>query len=105
MPTHPTPPRHAPDPVRVEALLRRLANGGPQTPREVAGRIGIEELCLRTWLAEQAAHGDVTYDPRAGTFSLTPEQACRLADGPFTQTENPTRRSVDMTDVQVKSFD
>ena len=82
MPAHQT----TPDPATVEALLRRLVDGGPQTPREVAGRTGIEEPCVRTWLAEQAARGCVTYDPQAGTFSLTPEQAC--------QTENPTRRSV-----------
>ena len=35
---------------------------------------------MREWLAAQAASGFVTYDAKAGTFTLSPEQAAVFAD-------------------------
>lgn len=61
-------------------LYRALARGGPQTPRELAERTGIEERHARDWLCGQAARGYVIYDPEAETFALSPEQAACLAD-------------------------
>lgn len=105
MTTDATAPALVPDPANVEALLERLASdlgaalvcaataighrlglfralarGGPQTPREVAERTGIEERHAREWLCGQAARGYVIYDPNAATFALSPEQAACLAD-------------------------
>lgn len=105
MTTPTTSPHLVPDPGNTESLLHRLdvdfgaalacagvvighrfgiyralADGGPQTLRELAGRTGIEKRYAREWLCEQAGRGYVTYDARAETFALTPEQAACLAD-------------------------
>jgi len=61
-------------------LYRALADGGPQTPGDVARRTGTTERYVREWLASQAAGGYVTYDPGEGTFSLSEEQAFALAE-------------------------
>ena len=61
-------------------VYRALADGGPQTPRELAERTGLGERRLREWLSEQAARGHINYDPCAQTFSLAPEQDACLAD-------------------------
>ena len=61
-------------------LYRGLAEGGPQTPAELAIRTGTEERYVREWLYGQAAGGYVSYDPAESRFSLTPEQAACLAD-------------------------
>ncbi|HZQ87437.1 MAG TPA: class I SAM-dependent methyltransferase [Acidimicrobiales bacterium] len=63
-------------------LYKGLAEGGPQTPAELATRTGTAERYVREWLLAQAAGGYVTYegddaDPR---FYLTEEQAFCLAD-------------------------
>ncbi|HKA56748.1 MAG TPA: class I SAM-dependent methyltransferase, partial [Candidatus Binatia bacterium] len=43
-------------------------------------RTGTAERYVREWLAAQAAGGYVTYDPAAGRYALSEEQAFALAD-------------------------
>jgi SAM-dependent methyltransferase len=59
-------------------LYRGLAEGGPATPGELAGRTGTYERYVAEWLAGQAAGGYVEYTD--GRYWLTPEQALALAD-------------------------
>ncbi len=61
-------------------LYKALAEAGPSTPVELAGRTGTQERYVREWLVNQAAGGYVEYDPAVGKFSLSPEQAAALAD-------------------------
>jgi 2-polyprenyl-3-methyl-5-hydroxy-6-metoxy-1,4-benzoquinol methylase len=61
-------------------LYKGLAEGGPQTPAQLAKRTGTAERYVREWLCNQAAGGYVTYDSLAGRFYLTEEQAFALAD-------------------------
>ena len=49
-------------------------------PRELAERTGSATRYVDEWLRGQAAGGYVEYDPQAGTYSLTPEQAFALTD-------------------------
>jgi SAM-dependent methyltransferase len=61
-------------------LYRALADAGPATPRELAGRTGTSERYVKEWLSAQAAGGYVSYDPGSGRFGLPPEQAVALTD-------------------------
>src|ERR1700691_1950407 len=61
-------------------LYKALAAGGPQTSGELAKRTGTAERYIREWLSAQAAGGYVTYDPDAGKFHLSEEQAFAMAD-------------------------
>jgi SAM-dependent methyltransferase len=61
-------------------LYKALAGAGPQTPAELAKRTGAAERYLREWLSAQAAAGYIEYQPAAGTYSMTPEQAAVFAD-------------------------
>jgi 2-polyprenyl-3-methyl-5-hydroxy-6-metoxy-1,4-benzoquinol methylase len=61
-------------------LYKAMAAGGAQTPAELAKRTGTTERYIREWLCNQAAGGYVTYDSKAGKFSLSEEQAFTLAD-------------------------
>jgi SAM-dependent methyltransferase len=61
-------------------LYKALAEAGPSTPAELAGRTGTNERYVREWLINQAAGGYVEYDPGAERFRLSPEQAAALAD-------------------------
>jgi SAM-dependent methyltransferase len=61
-------------------LYRGLADGGPQTPEELAQRTGTAERYVREWLNAQAAGGYVAYDPDRGHYELPPEQAVALTD-------------------------
>jgi 2-polyprenyl-3-methyl-5-hydroxy-6-metoxy-1,4-benzoquinol methylase len=61
-------------------LYKGLAQGGPQTPAELAKRTNTAERYVREWLSAEAAGGYVTYDPASGKFHLTEEQAFALAD-------------------------
>jgi 2-polyprenyl-3-methyl-5-hydroxy-6-metoxy-1,4-benzoquinol methylase len=61
-------------------LYKALAAGGPQTSGELAKRTGTAERYIREWLSAQAAGGYVTYDPEAGKFHLSEEQAFAMAD-------------------------
>jgi SAM-dependent methyltransferase len=61
-------------------LYRALADAGPLTPAELAGRTQTAEPYVSEWLNAQAAGGYVTYDPLAGTYTLPAEQAVALSD-------------------------
>jgi SAM-dependent methyltransferase len=61
-------------------LYRGLAEGGPQTPAQLAQRTGTAERYIREWLAAQAASGYAHYDAATGQYSLDDEQAFALAD-------------------------
>jgi SAM-dependent methyltransferase len=61
-------------------LYRALAEAGPMTSAGLADKTGTHERYLREWLSSQAASGFVTYDARAETFALSPEQAAVFAD-------------------------
>jgi SAM-dependent methyltransferase len=60
-------------------FYRALASQ-PLLPRELAERTGTVTRYVDEWLRGQAAGGYVQYDPQAGTYSLTPEQAFALTD-------------------------
>ena len=60
-------------------FYRALADQ-PLLPRELAERTGTATRYVDEWLRGQAAGGYVQYDPQAGTYSLTPEQAFALTD-------------------------
>ena len=60
-------------------LYKALA-AGPMTAAELASKTQTDERYLREWLASQAAGGYITYDEKAGKFSLTQEQAFTLAN-------------------------
>ena len=61
-------------------LYRAMADGTPMTAEVLADRTGTSPVYLRPWLANQAAGGYVAYDASSQLFSMTPEQACVLAD-------------------------
>jgi 2-polyprenyl-3-methyl-5-hydroxy-6-metoxy-1,4-benzoquinol methylase len=61
-------------------LYRALAQGGPQTPVELARRAAVSERYVREWLNAQAAGGYVEYDPAGGSYSLPAEQRIALTD-------------------------
>jgi 2-polyprenyl-3-methyl-5-hydroxy-6-metoxy-1,4-benzoquinol methylase len=61
-------------------LYKALADGGAQTPAQLAKHTGTAERYVREWLCNQAAGGYVTYDSLTGRFYLTEEQAFTLAD-------------------------
>lgn len=61
-------------------LYRALAEGGPQTPAELAARTGTVERYIREWLLNQAASGNVDYNASSGRYSLPPEHVLTLVD-------------------------
>ena len=61
-------------------LYQALAEAGPLTPDELAGRTGTAERYVREWLNAQAAGDFVTYEPETGRYFLPPEQAMALTD-------------------------
>ena len=61
-------------------LYKAMAGAGPLTPAQLAASTGTTERYVREWLCNQAASSYVTYDPAAGTFTLTDEAAFCLAD-------------------------
>src|SRR5271154_915563 len=61
-------------------LYKALVAGGPQTSAELAKKTETAERYVREWLSAQAAGGYVTYDPGAGKFHLSEEQAFAMAD-------------------------
>ena len=60
-------------------LYKQLAEGGPQTPGQLADRVGARERYVREWLNAQAASGYVDYDPATGAYALNDEQAMVFA--------------------------
>lgn len=65
-------------------LYAAMGDGEPVTPAQLARRTGSDERYLAEWLSAQAASGYAEYDPVAGTFWLTEEQAFAL-----TSEDNP----------------
>ncbi len=61
-------------------LYRALAEAGPSTPAELAGRTGTGERYVAEWLRGQAAGGYVSYDPQAARYHLDEIQAFTLVD-------------------------
>jgi SAM-dependent methyltransferase len=60
-------------------LYQALA-AGPARAEELAARTQTSPRYLAEWLCGQAAGGYVEYDPAAGTYSMTEEQAFALAN-------------------------
>jgi SAM-dependent methyltransferase len=60
-------------------LYKALA-AGPARADELAARTQTSPRYIAEWLCGQAAGGYVEYDPAAGTFSMTEEQAFALAN-------------------------
>lgn len=56
-------------------LWKGLHEGGPQTSRQLADRLGLHERYVREWLSAIAAGGYIEVEPDTGTFSISPEQA------------------------------
>lgn len=65
-------------------LYAAMRDSGPVTPAQLAERTDSDERYLAEWLSAQAASGYAEYDPAAGTFWLTEEQAFAL-----TSEDNP----------------
>jgi 2-polyprenyl-3-methyl-5-hydroxy-6-metoxy-1,4-benzoquinol methylase len=59
-------------------LYRAMAETGPTTPGELAGKTNTTERYVREWLNANAASGYVTYDPSTQRYLLPPEQAFAL---------------------------
>jgi SAM-dependent methyltransferase len=83
-------------------LYTAMADAGPVTPAELAGRTGTTERYIREWLAAQAASGYVEYDPTTGRFSMTAEQAFA-----FTSPDSPVdpAGSLRLTGAMVRAED
>lgn len=60
-------------------LFVAMADGVPVTSAELATKTGCHERYLREWLSAMAAAHYLEYDPAAGRFSLTAEQAACFA--------------------------
>jgi SAM-dependent methyltransferase len=61
-------------------LYAALAERGPITGRDLALALELDVRLVEEWLAAQFVSGYAEYDPAAGTFWLTDEQAAVLAD-------------------------
>ncbi|HEV3144706.1 MAG TPA: hypothetical protein VGZ47_12525, partial [Gemmataceae bacterium] len=61
-------------------LYKALAEGGPLSPAQLGKRTNTAERYVREWLSAQAAAGYVQYQPEAGTYAMSAEQALALAD-------------------------
>ena len=61
-------------------LWRALAEGGPATPADLAGRTGVGERYAAEWLPGVAAAGYVEYDAATGQYALSEAQATVFAD-------------------------
>jgi 2-polyprenyl-3-methyl-5-hydroxy-6-metoxy-1,4-benzoquinol methylase len=56
-------------------VYRALDESGAATLAQLSHKTGLNPKYLHEWLGSNAAAGYVSYDPEAGTFFLTPEQA------------------------------
>lgn len=61
-------------------LYKALAGAGPLTAAELAARTGTSEQYVHPWLVNQAASGNISYDPAMGRYTLPPEQAVAFTD-------------------------
>lgn len=60
-------------------LYKALAEAGPSSSEQLAGRTSLSERWVREWLYQQACIGQIEYDEAGDTFSLTPEAVAVLA--------------------------
>tara|TARA_R110000850_G_scaffold236447_1_gene361239 strand:+ start:5895 stop:6953 length:1059 start_codon:yes stop_codon:yes gene_type:complete len=65
---------------RKLGLYKAMADAGPLSATEVAGRADCAERYVREWLNSQAAGGYVTYHAASETYELPPEHAFVLAE-------------------------
>jgi len=63
-------------------LFRQLAQAGPATSGELAGRAALSERYVREWLAGLYAAGYLEFDPAEERFSLPAEHVPTLASEP-----------------------
>jgi len=56
---------------------------GPATSTELADRAGLHERYVREWLGATVTGGIIDYEPETTTYSLPPERAMFLTDGPM----------------------
>ena len=61
-------------------FFKAMAHTGPMTPNELATKTGTGERLVREWMVNQAASGNLEYDPASEKFSLPQEHALALAD-------------------------
>jgi len=61
-------------------LYKALQAHGPADSVALADATGLNERLIREWLAAQAAAEYISFDPRTGRFSLSPEQAMVFAE-------------------------
>ncbi len=61
-------------------FFKAMAHAGALWPKELAAKTGTTERLVREWLVNQAASGNVLYDPSSGKFALPQEHALALAD-------------------------
>jgi SAM-dependent methyltransferase len=62
--------------------LFSAAAQGPATSEELADRASLTERYVREWLGAMVTGGIVDYDPTTTTYSLPPERAACLTEGP-----------------------
>ena len=62
--------------------LLAAAAGGRATSDELARRAGLTERYVREWLGAMVTGGIVDYDPTTKSYSLPPERAACLTEGP-----------------------
>jgi SAM-dependent methyltransferase len=61
-------------------LYRAMADMGPVSSYDLAGRTGTNERSVREWLNGQVAGGYVLFDPGTNRYALPPEHAFVLAN-------------------------
>lgn len=61
-------------------LYKALVDGGPATPKELAGRTGCDARYLEEWGNAQVTAGYCEFDAATGRLSLSPAQATVLTD-------------------------
>ncbi len=61
-------------------LYKAMAHAGPLMPKELAAKTGTGERLVREWMVNQAASGNLEYDPSSGKYTLPQEHALALAD-------------------------
>jgi ubiquinone/menaquinone biosynthesis C-methylase UbiE len=64
-------------------IFAALAQSGPVTSEELAGRTGLDERYLREWLGAMATAEYVEHDAEGDVYVLPPEHALPLADEEF----------------------
>jgi 2-polyprenyl-3-methyl-5-hydroxy-6-metoxy-1,4-benzoquinol methylase len=61
-------------------LYKALRERGPLRPADLARATKVDTRYLTEWLSNQAASGYLTYDAKAETFALSPEQSMIFAE-------------------------